>query len=231
MKPLFIPPFVVLSVVLLTVAVSAEWYNVHSDAPMAIPVPYTVKKTTETSITIPTSPVLLPLSPTPDRLPPAPEATVPTGVVRGQTGMESLGGILDTAPPLARGPVEAGTVDPKLIENHDSPDADLDTLTGLLGSGSSARTTSGQKSGQASDSQLIDPLGYGVLVTALIFTTLGLIYMAFIAYDYHQRWVHSLTEHNDRYLGSGVLDGDTEDTYSSNSFPLSDGFGLVRHSI
>jgi hypothetical protein len=74
-------------------------------------------------------------------------------------------------------------------------------------------------------------LGYGALLFAIALTTMGLIYMVFIAYDYRQRWVHSMTMNNDRYLGGGgAFDMEVEEAYSGSSVSP-EGFGFPRHSI
>jgi len=260
MKPLFVFPFVALTVVLLTVAVYADQYvappmselvtlrqmpnyavpnsdittmsgAVYAGERMVIPVPYTAEKPPETPITLPEPLVRVPFLPTQDRSPPPPitgERAVTMGVYRGQSVLEPLASMLDTPAPFPRGPVEPEIIDSKLIDSSVSSDSDLDALAGLVVSGNPAHTTS-------SGTQSTDPLGYGVLVFATIFTTLGLIYMAFIAYDYRQRWMNSITTQNDRYI-VGTFDISTEDMYGgstslSDSFGFSDGFGLMRRPI
>jgi len=168
--------------------------------------------------------------------PPAIEAITTTDVVRGQLGtMDGLAGILDTPPPLARGPVEANTIDPKLLDDPALSDSDFNILVGPSVPGNPVQPgTSGTTPTDA-------PLGNGVLVIATILTTLGLMYMAFMAYEYRQRWMHSMTMHNDRYIGDryisgGSFDMDTEDMYGgsasfSGSLGFSDGFGLKRYSL
>ena len=260
MKPLFFSHFAALTCVLLSVAVYAEQYVVRSDVPMdkvvtfremptysvpddsvaamfvgepiSIPMPFTAAKPPEMPITLPEPLTLTPFLPLQD-IPPVVERTVASpDVVRGQIGAENLGEILRTPAPLAKGPVAEGTIDPKLIEDLALPDSDPDFLEGLPVSDESVLA----KSGQSSGTPPTDPLGYGLLVAALILTTLGLIYMAFIAYENHQRWMHSLTSQNDRYLGGGTFDLGGEDLYGgsvsfSDSFGLSDGFGLAHRSI
>jgi len=81
---------------------------------------------------------------------------------------------------------------------------------------------------------LADPLGHTVLLIATAITTIGLLYMAFVAYDYRQRWMQSLMMQNDRYLVGGAFDMEKmEDTYGaySGSPSFSEGFGLARRSI
>ena len=264
MKSLFVPPLVVLAVVLLPVAVLANQY-VFSDKPasevitfyempvysmpgsavvseivrlgeerLVIPIPHTVKKPSETPIIVPEPLGLVPFLQIQDRvLAEERTATASTDVVRAQMGVENLRDILGTAPPLPRGPVEEGTIDSKFLAHPDSSNSELNALGGLLTSGNSDQPTS---PGQALGMQQSDPLGYGVLVFATIVTTLGLIYMAFVAFDYRQRWMQSLTAQNDRYIVGGTFDTDMEGTYGgsvsfSDNFGFSEGFGLARRSI
>ena len=53
--------------------------------------------------------------------------------------------------------------------------------------------------------------------------------MAFVAYDYRQRWMQSLMMQNDRYLG-GAYDMEIEDTYGSPMSSFSESFVLPRRS-
>ena len=257
MKSLFMPFHAALIVVLLTVATHAEQYVVRSDMPMSeritlretpsysapnsvttrgyvgepvsIPVSNMVAKPPETRITAPETFTIVPFLPIQES-PPVAEA--PTGVMRGQAGVENLEGILSVPPSLARGTVEAGTIEPKLIEGPPGFDLEVDPRVGEVPDPPNRAKTSGQPSGITS----ADPVGSGVLVFATIITTLGLIYMAFIAYDYRQRWMHSLTAQNDRYIIGGTFDMDMDDVYGgsrslSDSFGLSEGFGLARRPV
>jgi hypothetical protein len=198
-------------------------------APAVISALYTVAKPPETPITLPQPLPIAPLLPIQNSPPSAPtgRATTAPTTIRGQERtMSGLADTLNTPPPLASGPVAEGTIDPKLIESVTLPDTDLDGLSGTFPSDKSATTV-------PSGTQPADSLNNGVLVLATIFTTLGLIYMAVIAYDYHQRWMHSLTVQNDRYLVGGAFDMEMDDMYgSSRSFSdgigLSDGLGLRR---
>jgi len=150
---------------------------------------------------------------------PFPEEVQAPATVRGQTrSVDKLAEVLESPLPLAQGAVEEGTIEPKLIDTIDSSESDPDILGHNLTQGGSVGL--GTKSS--------DPLGDGVLLTVMVITTIGLVYMAFVAYDYRQRWMQSLTTQNDRYLG-GTFDFDTEETFGSPSaFP--EGFGLPRRS-
>jgi len=296
MKPFFIPPFLLLTVMLLTLAISAsgaltsELVGLREIPTDSVPhtasyiAPHTVARPPEVPITLPeplvpslflpiqdrlpieaiaieettqvtgtvwrqlemdglaetldTPAPFVPLLPIQDRQPPPSRAGAATpGVVRGQLGttMDGLAGILDTPPPLARGPVEASTIDPKLLDDQALLDPDFGILVGPSVPGNPAQP------GTSGTTPAGDPIGYGVLVIATILTTLGLMYMAFMAYEYRQRWMHSMTMHNDRYIGdryigSGSFDMDTEDMYGgstsfSGGFGFSDNFGLKRYSL
>ena len=221
--------------------------------PMSYTMPYTVSHTVarppETPITVPEPLVLIPFSPIQERPPVAeitppvsepplsvplapvlPETVPPPTIVRGQQGTEGVADILDNPPPLPRGAVEADAIDPKLIDSTSSLDSDLDALAGLIVSNNPQTTTS---PGQTPDTVSTDPVGNAILVLVTIFTTLGLLYMAFLAYDYHQRWIHSMTAQNDRYIG-GAVDMDVDDMYGgsfSDNFGFSDSLGLARRPI
>ena len=265
MKLLFFPSCAVLTIVLLTLAASADQYIILSDVPMsevvtlrempscsisgsvvtavsdmvyageqfAIPMPYAAEKPPEKPIALPEPLVLTPFLPI-QNLPSIAEVEEEARaiVIRGQLGMEGLAGILETPPPLARGPVDADTIDPKLIESPAATDSEFDIFGVAIPNNADQKTPSGRSSG----AQSADPLGYGVLVFATIVATLGLIYMAFVAFDYRQRWMQSLMMQNDRYIGGEAFDIDTGDMYGggsvsfSDSLGLSESFGLVRRS-
>ena len=163
-------------------------------------------------------PVALPKPPAP-LLPLPVLEQVPVTLVGQVRSVNQLAEVLDTPPPLAQGTVEEGTIDPKLIDTFDPSESDIDVLgQHLIQVGA---VEPGTKSA--------DPLGNGVLLTTMVIVTIGLVYMAFIAYDYRQRWMQSLTTQNDRYLGGGAFDWEAENTYSS-PVGFSDGLGLTRRS-
>ena len=183
--------------------------------------PHTVAKPTDKPIAVPSR--LGPLMPMQEALP---VETEETKVVRGQVAVgNELEEILSTAPPIARGAVEEGTIDPKLVESSDSSSVGFDDiLAANWGQSSSSQSGSVDQAG----AKQTDPLGYGMLLVTTIVMTIGLVVMAFVAYDYHQRWVQALTVQNDRYLGGGSYDMEMEDTFSG-SVSFSD-FGLPRRS-
>ena len=223
MKPLFI--FIV---PVLTVAVYADQYGVapvwYSEVPVETS-PYAVAKPADKPITVPSR--LGPLMPLPESLP-LEEGT--TQVVLGQavTTVNDLETILSTAPPIARGAVEEGTIDPKLVGSSDSSNIGFDDIFTT----NSTQSNAVQSGSVNQMGDQTDPLGYGMLLVATIITTIGLVIMAFVAYDYRQRWMQSMTTQNDRYLGGG-FDMEFEDTYSSSvgSVSFSEGFGLPRRSL
>ena len=220
MKPLFLFLFVA-----LTVAVYADPYVVpHAPVPtrpaempvpiserMVIPATYMVEKPTEKSIVLPK-----PLAP----LLPLQEEQKRPETVRGQTRtVDRLAELLDSPLPLAQGAVEAETIDSKLIDTIESSESSIDESGRYIFPAGSAMP--GTKS--------VDPLGDGVLLMFMVITAIGLVYMVFVAFDYRQRWMQSLTTQNDRYLGGGGFEFDTEDTYGS-PVVFSEGFGLTRRS-
>ena len=192
--------------------------------PIVTSIPYTVAKPTEKPILVPQQ--LAPLLPI-QEIQPTQEAAMET--VRGQTmTVNELDDLLSTSPPFAQGAVEAETIDPKLIGSPALSDLDSDILAANLAQGNLIQAGT---VGQTSETKPTDPLIDGMLLTVTIITTIGLVYMIFVAYDYRQRWMQSLMMQNDRYLGSGgAFDIDMEDTYSG-SFSFSEGFGLTRRSI
>ena len=240
MKPFFVPPLIVFMAVLSAVAVYADQYGfadistmrvtssaildysvpnenaaasvmVRSGERLVIPVPYTTQKPSETLLT--------PLSPMQDFVPPTP------GIFLGQERtMDEVEGILATPLPPAKGPAPDGMFDSKLVGSPDASDSDFDALEKMMISKHPDKSGASGTQTQPSDS-----LSNGVLMLAMMITTLGLIYMAFIAYDYRQRWMHSLTAQNDRYLVGGTFDMDTEETYGS-TLSFSDNFGFPQRA-
>jgi len=198
------------------------------------PMPYTVAKPADRGIVVP--PPLGPLFPA-QEYPPKQEGLskeAATATFRGQINtVDSLGEYLNEPLPPAIGSVEDGSIDPKLTDN--GQESESDNPAGLpLSAGALPPGTQASRNSHPTDStgtKLADPLGYGVLLTALAITTIGLIYMIFVAIDYHQRWMQSQTTQNDRYLGGVPFDMDMEDAYSGGSASLSEGFGLTRRSI
>jgi hypothetical protein len=281
MKPLFVPIFSLLTIVVLTVVATAHLHaaspvrystvpmhevltiyempsysmsnsivttmsdvvyadRVYVDERTAIPVAYTAAKPTEAPITLPRP--LAPLAPIfPVQTPPQTEAevmqaisaptmpihTTPAPTVRGQARtVDDLGEYLDAPLPIARGSIEAGIIESKLIGSLDSSESETDIFATTPGLSTTQTGSAAQKTTST------DPLGDAVLLTMMIIVTLVLIYMAFVAYDYHQRLVHSLTTQNNRYLGGGAFDVEMEDLYSNNNpVSFSENFGLSRHSI
>ena len=154
-------------------------------------------------------------------------------IYRGQARpMDGAAGILDSRPSVALGPVPDGTVDPNLIKESDP-------LEGLEGPSVPGNSQSSSQSGSSTLGGVTDPVGYWLLLFITAITTIGLVWMIFVAYDYRQRWMQTLTGQNDRYLGSG-FDMEWDSTYSggaysggtySGSVPLYEGYGLSHRSI
>jgi len=143
--------------------------------------------------------------------------------IRGQERtVDAVSEILDMPLPFARGAVADGVVEPKLMESPAGADGDFDMFGG---------SSSPEKPKQAdAAAQQADPLGYGMLGVITAIMAFMLVYMAFVAFDYQQRWMQSLTAQNDRYIVGGAFDMELENTYGG-SVPLSEGFGLTHRSI
>ncbi|MDR0327716.1 MAG: hypothetical protein LBI05_05410 [Planctomycetaceae bacterium] len=171
-------------------------------------------------------PPLAPLEPFAPLLPKQDQAREEgPAIIRGQSrAVSDLAVILETPPPFPKGPVGEGTIDPKLIEPS-ATESDLDKYAEEMAKNSAKANAANQ------NPEMADPLAHSVLLAATGVLTIALVYMAFVAYDCRQRWMQSLTAQNDRYLGSGMFDMETEDTYSSGSVSFSEGFGLPHHSI
>ena len=187
------------------------------------PVPYTAAK--PTGIAESTEMPVIPSQPLAPLLPMQDPLQFESEIIRGQTNsVETLAEFLGSQLPLPAGAVEEGVVDQKLLGDTDSPESGADPYAEGLGNKSDQEKTAGQGIRSA------DPLGYTMLLTAMAITTIGLVYMAFVAYDYRQRWMQSLVTQNDRYLGGGAFDLEMEDTYSG-SLSFSEGLGLTHRSV
>lgn len=190
---------------------------------VAIPPPLEpLPRFTPSSLSSPAADLLAP------RLPPQMEDQGTATVLGQNRSVNELAGLLGSPPPLAKGAVEEGTIDSKLMETVDSAELEADGLMTSVGQGQTPTTPAGL------ETKLADPLGHTVLLLVTAITTIGLLYMAFVAYDYRQRWMQSLMMQNDRYLVGGAFDMEkTEDTNGPyGGSPLfSEGFGLTRRSI
>jgi len=192
-------------------------------APLASPMFYTVAKPTDRTIAVP--PSLSPLFPM-QAYTPAKDTAMAT--IRGQANtVYDLDEYLDEPPPPASGTVEKDLINPKVIGS--STASEFDALAGTPSASMQAPNNSSPM--DSTEINTADPLGYGVLLTVITITIIGLIYMIFVAYDYRQRWMQSQTAQNDRYLGNGIFDREMEDTYSDGSASRSDDLSLTRRSI
>ena len=239
MKSLFVPIFA-----LLTIVAHADQYAVFPASPSLAPlpplsfgqaphqkeitasVPYTVERPTETTNVVP-----LPLSQLGPTFPRQdfPRVDERPETIRGQVrAMSEIGMILDSPPPVARGSVEEGAINPSLIAPAVPSDTELDGIFGR------ETQNSAQTNSATPGTKPTDPVGYGALLVVTVITSFGLVLMAFVAYDYRQRWVQSVTVQNDRYI-VGAFDMEWEGTYggaySSSSVPLYEGYGLAHRSI
>ena len=189
MKSLFIPVFVVLTVI------------AQADLPVSIPKPLT------------------PTFPKQDSV--LGEEAMPM-LVRGQDRtVDGLKNVLDEPLPIPKGTVENGIISTALTGSEDSEESTSIFWTMDPARNSAPKVPADQRTKSADDS-----LGHAALLAMTVIAMLCLAYMAFVAYDYRQRWLQSMMAQNDRCLGGG-FDMESEDMYGSS---FSEGFGLPRRS-
>ena len=181
--------------------------------------PYIVERPTEKTMAVPqpleappfpVSPVpAVPFAPVlPKQDSPVQNADTTPVTIRGQSRtLDDVAGILAQPPPVARGAVDIDMVEPKLIESINTPELPDPLLP------ANPATNPAQSDSAKQGTTITDPVGYGVLVFVAALTSLGLVWMVFVAFDYRQRWMQSQTLQNDRYLGGGGYDTETEDIY------------------
>lgn len=140
---------------------------------------------------------------------------VATATVRGQVtpSFSELEDILKTPPPHAQGPIDSAAVEPKLIEQTSAEIPSLLSGTAAALLPNAGVPFNGGENG-VREVPKIDQFAYGTLLFATAVTTIGLIYMVFVAYDYRQRWMQSLTTQNERFTG-GSFDGEYDDVYGT----------------
>jgi len=197
MKLLSVPLFTVLTVVVY--ADQSVFPPVYSEVGVADLQP--LKPFASPTLSPRTQPPLAP------RLPLQVEEEIPHIVRAQSSSVGELADILGSPPPLAKGAVEEGTIDSKLLGTSDLDDMDSPIVEGSFVQNPKPASLAGQ------GTQSADPLGYMVLLMVTAVTTLGLVYMAFVAYDYRQRWMQSLMVQNDRYLGGGAFDVEKPDDF------------------
>jgi hypothetical protein len=140
-------------------------------------------------------------------------------IVRGQAvpTMNEIDEILKTPPPHVQGTVDVTAMEPKLVEQADVLPLVPETAEALLpsaaGTISVAPAVSPQATAPANGLQG-NQFAYGTLLLATAVTTIGLVYMAFVAYDYRQRWMQTLLTQNERFSLSS-LDSDFDDMYGA----------------
>ena len=229
MKSLFAPHFIAVTFSVLAGVVQAEQFSAPVQMRMQpltpllytaelyrVPAPaHKVDKPTERAVTVPAPLVIRSLAPTfPNQDRRASHDSERGAAIRGQSRtLDEVSAILDQPPPVARGAVDADAVDPKLLDNINS--SELQDI--LLPADPASHTKPDvAEPGSASASLGTDPLGNAVLLFVMSVTTIALVWMIFVAYDYRQRWMQSLTAQNDRYLGGGY-DMEMEDAYRDYS--------------
>ena len=182
---------------------------VYVDKRIVTPMSHAVKKPAEKPISVP-QPLepLAPVFPKQDFLQHEEELSIFRGQFRS---VDEIKEILDSPPSVAKGAIESETISPDLAGSSDAEESEMDTFSMSLPQNSTSLPQNSTKIDSADRAaELADPLGYGMLLVATIVMMIGLVIMAFVAYDYHQRWVHSMTAQNDRYLGGGTFDMDMD---------------------
>ena len=220
MKSLFIPIFVVLTVAVYTGQVNADSYA--DPQPLDLLSPFHVGQDATHTTESQTKATIF--------IPPPPQRADVAETIRGQIrSFDELAAILDGPLPPARGPVEDGTFSPGLVISEPSGEELDDFLTKGIGTAGAVQNQPQRTSTMLRGSPT-DPLGNGMLLFITATVTIGLVWMAFVAYDYRQRWMQSLTMQNDRYIVGGVLDMEWDNAYSGST-SLYEGYGLTSRSI
>ena len=223
MKSLFVPIFAVLTVVAQAELPMGVPKPLKPLETLVTPIPYTADKPTDLSMSVPKP--LEPLAPTFPKQDPAQEEEATPMLILGQDRtVDGLKSILDEPPPIPKGLVEEGTIPSALTGGEDADES----VSDIWGMDPAQKFGQKDSAGQGTTST-DDPLGNAALLAMTVIAVLGLAYMAFVAYDYHQRWVQALTVQNDRYLGGG-FELEAEDSYGS-SVAFSESFGLPRRSM
>jgi|GEM_PF-4641201 len=150
--------------------------------------------------------------------------------IRGQSPVfGGLSELLSSPPPIARGPAEV-EIEPKLTETLETPDVEPGIVLPIhIPAKPNNQSETNQPLPIPREVRAMDPMGYGALLVAMVCTTIGLILMVYVAYDYRQRWMQSLTMQNDRYVG-GTFEMELDD-WHGGSAPVYEGYALPQRSI
>jgi hypothetical protein len=155
-----------------------------------------------------------------------PKQTSPvSSTIRGQSsGIDEVGKILMEPPPYPQGTVEVSAIDSKLLDNNSAGNGETleknDISTSATGN-DSVVIAKDKEENKSKNENLSNGVN-GVLLLATIISIAMLIYTVVIAFDYHQRWMQSLTAQNRCF--SGLSDDETDmDVDLSDNIPRYNG--------
>lgn len=169
----------------------------------------------------------------------------PFPTILGQSG-STFGSELQEAlaqpPPLPQGPVDPKVISPKLVDFREEPSVGFTPMgpaeTIYEGRDRDLKPTDPPHRLHSEEGvSLGDSPINGILLITTIVSVMTLIYMIFIAIDYHQRWIHSLTTQNRAFASGWSEDGalDEVDFYGRSSYGLGEsdvsGFGRIGSEL
>jgi hypothetical protein len=137
--------------------------------------------------------------------------------------------VLNEPPLFPKGLADASAIDPKLIDdtagNKETPEKN-NLSTSIAEHGSTAVVKHPAEQREFKNKKQTNGVN-GILLLATIISVAMLIYAIVIAFDYHQRWIQSLTAQNNRFSGlsdSGFSGDDMDmDADFSGNIPLYSG--------
>ncbi|MDR0705644.1 MAG: hypothetical protein LBF88_11730 [Planctomycetaceae bacterium] len=196
----------------------------------------TITETTETVVEEPFPTITFPPLPEESeqilvQKPPQPSQNEPkqtspvSSTIRGQSS--GIAGetekILEEPLPYPQGRADISTIDPKLLDDNTAVNGQTpeQNNTSTSATGNDSITTSQDKSDDNKSKNENQSGVNGILLLATIISIAMLIYTVVIAFDYHQRWMQSLTAQN-RHFSSLSDDTDMEVDLSDN-LPLYNG--------
>ncbi|MDR0335474.1 MAG: hypothetical protein LBI18_00105 [Planctomycetaceae bacterium] len=186
----------------------------------------TQKNTTQTTPTQTTA--LKPPQPLPDKPNVEPQVPPMTPIILGQSSSTANNVEQELAEPLPtpRGLVDTSAIDPRLFgntaENQEISEKN-NPSTSTTENNSTTNSKNSSEENQTQNGKQTNRVN-GILLLATIISIAMLIYAVVIAFDYHQRWIQSLTAQNNRFSGSsdsGFVGDDLDmDADFSENIPL-----------
>jgi hypothetical protein len=159
--------------------------------------------------------------------------------IRGQSsGFAKIENVLSDEPlPSPKGSADASAIDPKLYENTAGNKESLEEnnpSTSTAENDSTAVIKAMAESSEHRNKKQTNGVN-GILLLATIVSVAMLIYAIVIAFDYHQRWIQSLTAQNNRFSSfpdSGFSGDDADmDADFSGNIPLYNGNSNIPAGI